>query len=1197
MASQRLTDDSDGGGQMTGTEVVDGNVNNLFPDISRWDRVYGRVSMRKGFVHVNTDNNDTYNGAHIVLSRPAEDPRVKVCMFVTGDENGERAAAMEQLESYVIRGPRTMTWLWDTHPVGSMMLQLICIPDSDIPDIGDVLCLAENIGQTSEKIEYVRLTSRADQGTVAGTGRRVVTVGIASPLQHSFSGYDLNVSTSQSTNVFQTNIAAGSHYYGVATLTQAAQAGDLLLRLDSIFTNLVPATQGETPMVDLEISEAGPVFSSGQSYQITLTGMSGKSACYVGRGIARGSLTVSSGSHAYTDAGDGILREGSAEVGSIDYGAGLITLTSGVTFAATVGVTSTVGVRDTQVAFTWNLIVPDIGAGNNYVSMLRPPPLPGTLIVDFIALGKWYRLRDDGNGILVPDAVNTGTGTVNYNTGGVIITAAAIPDAGSLILLSWGAAQIHTDLAGVVSQEMPLITATLPDHPVEPGTVKLSFATGSGTATAQDDGNGNLTGGVIGIVNYTSGIMSFRPAQVPSGDTITASYDRQNAVAGGMTFQGGGLTQAAQLPDSNIVPGSLSWTCSFDFGIFSGTSSGTNSGGSSTVTFPGPVSSQHAGQQGSANTPGVSADFDAVAGTIAFYKSGDFTETWQETIREVWIENVATFDASLCKGLTADWHCEKGYITKQVRHVYISTLDGEGGGSASGRLTACTWRYTLSHAAVQTADVEITIPPYQLNLLNNQDAAGYSIQPSSVLFTWGSGRYIDRDGQLMKNPEAATGIGAVCGAINYQTGDISLDVLDTSSTKINVISCIGRGGRQTVAMAMFRTPTAPVRPGSFTITGVTLDGRQVVGQADQGGYISGNLVYGSIDQTTGIVKIWFGDYTEAAGNEGEGWFDGSLVFDGDIFEPVAVVADTLRYGFVGYTFIPLDPTLLGLDTVRLPTDGRVPIFRVGDVVVVCNAQTTQLGGTLTPGQVITLPRAADSVEIYDSSDPFARRVTTDNYTHETGSDTLTIATTADFTGLTPPFSVMHKIEDMRLLSDVQINGQVSVSAPLKNAYTISGSFVSTALAFGDLKSRSYNYFDQQSWSTSSVWQDTVSGNEAPSTYDTINYPITTTNAGAVNERWALVFDTVEHFSIRGEHRGTIGNGYISQDCAPLNPATNQPYFFIDRRGWGSGWAAGNAVRFNTEGALAPVWFVRTTLQGEVTEPSDYFRTQIRGDAR
>ena len=38
LESQSLSDEEDGGGRVTGREVIDGNVNNLFQDISRIDR-------------------------------------------------------------------------------------------------------------------------------------------------------------------------------------------------------------------------------------------------------------------------------------------------------------------------------------------------------------------------------------------------------------------------------------------------------------------------------------------------------------------------------------------------------------------------------------------------------------------------------------------------------------------------------------------------------------------------------------------------------------------------------------------------------------------------------------------------------------------------------------------------------------------------------------------------------------------------------------------------------------------------------------------------------------------------------------------------------------------------------------------------------------------------------------------------------
>ena len=66
--SQRLTDEEDGGGRVTGSEVIDGNINNLYRDISRIDRTIGDVALRKAFVGVSTDNNDAYLGSHIILT-------------------------------------------------------------------------------------------------------------------------------------------------------------------------------------------------------------------------------------------------------------------------------------------------------------------------------------------------------------------------------------------------------------------------------------------------------------------------------------------------------------------------------------------------------------------------------------------------------------------------------------------------------------------------------------------------------------------------------------------------------------------------------------------------------------------------------------------------------------------------------------------------------------------------------------------------------------------------------------------------------------------------------------------------------------------------------------------------------------------------------------------------------------------------
>ncbi len=101
-ASQRVTDEGDGGGQATGHIVADGQVNNLFRDIRRIDRTVGDVSMRKVFVGVGTDNAAPYLGAHAILTVAPEDERVGVELFNTDSQVDERADARNRIESYVV---------------------------------------------------------------------------------------------------------------------------------------------------------------------------------------------------------------------------------------------------------------------------------------------------------------------------------------------------------------------------------------------------------------------------------------------------------------------------------------------------------------------------------------------------------------------------------------------------------------------------------------------------------------------------------------------------------------------------------------------------------------------------------------------------------------------------------------------------------------------------------------------------------------------------------------------------------------------------------------------------------------------------------------------------------------------------------------------------------------------------------------
>jgi hypothetical protein len=355
--------------------------------------------------------------------------------------------------------------------------------------------------------------------------------------------------------------------------------------------------------------------------------------------------------------------------------------------------------------------------------------------------------------------------------------------------------------------------------------------------------------------------------------------------------------------------------------------------------------------------------------------------------------------------------------------------------------------------------------------------------------------------------------------------------------------------------------------------------------ADQGGTITGSKARGSVNNTTGVVKIEFGHMVAAAGNENESWYDPDLVVGGQIWKPTEVQPATIKYNSVVVSRLPLDANLIGLDPVRLPADGRVPVLRSGDIAVIHHTATTNPANAVN-GQTVNVGRTRLSrVRVIGHNGA----VITNGYTTDLDAGSVTFN---DITGYSQPVKIEHRIEDMALVSDAQINGQIAITRQLTHDFPL-GSFISSALIIGDMRARVPILFDQATWN--SIFSSVVSGGEATGTFNDVLAPIAVTNAGAITERWALRFTNTTTFDIIGEHVGVIGTGNTGSVCAPVNPASGAPYFSIPAVGWGSGWAAGNVLRFNTVGALFPVWIVRTIQQGQPAAQDDSFTVLIRGD--
>lgn len=505
----------------------------------------------------------------------------------------------------------------------------------------------------------------------------------------------------------------------------------------------------------------------------------------------------------------------------------------------------------------------------------------------------------------------------------------------------------------------------------------------------------------------------------------------------------------------------------------------------------------------------------------------------------------------------------------------MATVDANAGGSLSAI------SYAAGGAGTSATPVTGTFGDAVLRM---KKVGGGQVVASSVRFTFAGNSYIDRLGRVLTNLDPATGSAADVGAANYATGDFTITQRANNAAQgVVVQSGLVQTTSSQVSGITFRTPAAPLRPGTLSIAGTKVRGGAFTGSFGTNGFMVTTHAVGVCDFQTGVARVWFRKATGSA----EESLDLSAYNIPDVttiyFDPA--YAETLRFNATAYSYLPLDASLLGVNPVRLPSDGRVPTLRPGDLAVFGNTKTSS--ATVSNGQVFNAGRERLSrVRILDS----AGLAINTGYTVDLEAGLVTFTDVASYN---QPITIEDRIEDLVQISDVQISGRIGFNRQLTHTYPVPGSYVSGALVAGDLFARTSLVFDQQTWN--GQWEDAVDGSPATGTYNTTLAPIAVSNIGALTERWVIRFTNSTSFEVIGEGVGVIATGNTSTDCSPINPSTGFPYFTVPAVGWGSGWSIGNVLRFNTVGAMFPMQIVETIQAGPETGTNHDFTLLIRGD--
>jgi hypothetical protein len=1167
MASQRLTDYYDGGGQMTGAEIIDGVVNNLFPDISRLDRVYGRVSLRKAFPAVMTDNTDMYYGAHAIITEPPEDDNVHVTLFSTDNFYDIRDDAKNRVESYVSIAHELLWRPLNNQLEGQRAITAFARPGTERPEVSQTIAL-KNAGNGN--LQYVRITD-LDAERVTFSHEKygdftveVLTLGLSAPLQYDFPGIDPTPYTTKAdTRIHATVVADASSYYGVSRMAQAAAAGDMNFWANSIYAQLVPTSQIETPLVDQLMGGSHvSMIAKGPEGSLTFSGIrsNGANIIHMPSGVLPGSLTLTIDGYTFTDR-RGLLVPVDSDggySGTIEYHSGQIIIERSSAWTQLVSITATPAVAVQEAIASTEIFIELANRAFNYTpSLTGPLPSPGSIQISYMAQGKWYELYDDGQGVIVGNEQGIGTGTVDYGSGSMILTLGALPDVGSSIIIQWGHGIEISDRKGSVDADTMMIRHTLPHEGIKPGSVTITWTDDAAPKTATDDGFGVISGDATGRIAYHDGQILFAPVVVPeSGTEFTIDYEQHSPMTATDNSSAGsnGMIDVT-IPNAPLLPG----TIGFDFTVRR-------------------ISKKYA-------TGRIAHD--------TIYRS--VSEDGQGNIVDENGSNIGTLNYTT--GAASFLAC-RSYI----HSVYAWTSSVKVSRPIISKTTAVAREVLNSSLTLRyEKDEAITWEPLQTSIASAPlkiDLAPTTVESliaGSVVFEMdGHDYYDDAAGNLYRDKDSATGVGTLCGEINYQTGIATLNTYpQTSSTAVTLTSLLTSDGGFTPSAYFFRTPGAPVRDGSLNLRATLPDGTLLTAQAGNNGEIIDTLINGTIDTSVGVVRIAFGEKVVAAGNEDEPWYNADAVDEsGKIWKPTGVLPETALYNCVIYSFLPLDADLLGIEPIRLPLDGRVPIFKSGNIAVVHHTANEQLPNPVVANDVITLSRGA--LAMVDIRDQTGELVDETLYTLDLDAGTVTFTAPLDLSAYTQPLIAYHRIEDMVLIAEAQINGLIRTVGPITHDYPATETQISTAIIFGDLAARIVRSFTQKTWDN--VWRDERSGDDTSAKYDDLNYPIMLTNKGSIAQRWAIKFNSSTTFDVISERLGVIASGTTGSDVAPINPATDVPYFTIDARGWGSGWSTGNVLRFDTSAANAPMWIARTTMQGPVEEPTDDFIIQIRGDA-
>lgn len=1267
LKSDNVSDFEDGGGRVTNLEVRDGESNDLFTDIPDTSRAYGDVDLVKVYPAVTTLDDEPLLGGVFSLGRLPEDESVNITLFTTKDWFDRRSGAINTLENYLAPAPLIEGQLLEKQLKGQKAVQIIMEEDGNAPAIGKSLYLVQNEDEVNEFSQFVMVaaissqirTFRIDKASVR---KKVVTLELTTKLDYTFTGVSIveyEAGLRSIANIRETRVADTTNYYTTKPLVSEVGIGDTVVKVPDIFTQLVPSAQKELGLSGVNpAGNSTTLLPTGNVVTFTIPNYtpSVESGYFIGNAVTPSSVSIETGTGVIIDKG-GQLELAGVSVGSIRYTTGELRWLGSYNPSASDYIVSFKPAAAASVTSeSRTLRVTEGNRGFTYPWTLFPAPSPTTLQVSYVALGDVYILRDNGAGELLGSDASFGTGTVNYETGDVLLSLGAEPDVDSYILYNWatdkGVSDVSKGAPSRLGVQITLPPVVSPTDRIDPQTIVVTWSHNGAKEAKIESFNRVLTGDATGIFDPETRIVVVEPNVLPPANTsFTVAYKLASNTIVDLT--GSNALTVQQTP---VLSAGGDYLRQDMLQV------------SHTLNLSG-----QAFYKGSLR---VKTPVFAVAPpTLAGYRNYE-DDLWQrrvftvidlpreaEEIGDLYYQEYPTTKIGTIDYTTGAIVFDIAGVTQiyqYANYFYPNYTVSSGGGGTSYTSYGTSWYYTSYSRLIQNYDdsslgegfvykgygkkVGLTIS-YEtstraqtpktktviadsLQLILSGDTGSNLIADSLNIDSF-MGTLIARGTELLRLEDAQLVGRLVYGEVNIFGKSIKMTTWEEGAeNKFVVKSAAVRATNTPVLSVSFRTPVTPIKPDSVQVMAVVTEtGEQLNLTFDPQGRINTDKAQGAINYQTGLITVDFVQKINLTNSRKENRVTGSSTqrnskgetdygYNTDIiywgtqhagelyngratvveganiygFNPLFVAADTIRYNGVGYSYLPLDKDILGVDTVKLPPSGRVPAYRKGDLILV-KAEKQIPVPDLT--ELVAIPMGKTRLSLIELVDSLGVKVAYSAYDVDLDAGTMTLKSQFPASSYAAPFFANYHYQDMAVAGEVLITGEIKLTKQLTHVFEPADTLVASALLMGTMQSRVFNVFTQDVWENKFL--DYREGDDSIFKFDTAVAPIEVTNDSCIQEEWALVLTTSTSFDFIGRNVGKIASGSTLEDFSPLNPVTGRPLLTMRKEGFSTGGSAGNVLRLNTNASNYPVWIVRTVLQSNATSLDHHFSLEFKGN--